>query len=420
MENIKIGYFRKISDREQSEIVSYQEYNDKSAAEKESLRKASESGRVRLYCACCAENELELMITKNWVIRVKSNGMQDLHKASCPKSEKYASYIVENESGVRFSEENGLCFNIAIPSGNKGSSGPTTSTPSEPDPNRKRAALLSMVSIINKFAWEKQTYSIKKSIAEANRQNEAPSWNYKDIYNFIRLFFGVTNEIAIQNGKKRFMLHDICYRSDIFFQAPYTDKFFIYAVIDKVSPVEMSRKYQYITLQMPSQLSSKKATVRVSTEQYIKMIGDFEEDTDLKGMILSGYVRHDEPYPGQKTPGDWITLLKGCIFRISSNGLYAETEYVSSLIDALAAERILFKRPYHALEYYGSLIPTIIIERLREKDIIIDVCTSTRDYNNKKAHFVENNPEFDVILVTEDTPIEAVIANLKKNKIWEK
>lgn len=415
MENIKIGYFRKISNREQSEIISYQEYNDKSTAEKESLRQASESGRVHLYCACCAENKLELMITKNWVIRVKSNGMQDLHKNSCPKSEKYASYIIENESGVRFSEENGLCFNVAIPSGNTGSSGPTTSTPSEPDPNKKRAALLSMVSTINKFAWEKQTYSIKKNIAEANRQNIAPSWKYKDIYNFNRLFFGVTNEIAIRNGKNRFMLHDICYRSDIFFQSPYTAKFFIYAVIDKVSPVEMSRKYQYITLQMPSQLSSKKATVRVLTEQYIKMTKDFEENTNLKGMILSGYVRHDGPFPGQKTAGDWITLLKGCIFRISSNGLYAETEYVSSLIDALAAEEILFKRPYHALEYYGSLIPTIVIERLREKDIIIDVCTSTRDYNQKKTNYAENNPEFDVILVTEDMPVEEIIAILHNN-----
>ena len=412
MENIKIGYFRKVYHDGSWDLTSYLEYNNKSDDEKDHLREETESGRVRLYCACSAENDLELMITKNRVIRVKNNGKQDLHKNSCPKSEKYASYIVENETGIRI-DDNNLCFNVAIPSGNTSGGTTTTSTTSEPDPSKKRAALLLMVSTINNYAWEKQTFSIKKQIAEANKQNMAPSWEYKDTYHFNRLFFGVTNEIAIQNGKKRFMLHEICYRSDIFFQAPYTSRFFIYAIIDRVSPVEKSKKYQYITLKMASQFSPQRATVRVLTEQYLKMTEDFDEKTDLRGMILSGYVRHDNPFPGQQKPGDWITLLKGCIFRTSSNGLYAESEYVSYLIDALAGEHILFKRPYHALEYYGSLIPTILVERLRGKDIIIDVCNSTRDYKNKKTNLVENNPEFEVILATEETPITQIIDELR-------
>ena len=79
----------------------------------------------------------------------------------------------------------------------------------------------------------------------------------------------------------------------------------------------------------------------------------------------------------------------------------------------MAAEKILFKRPYHALEYYGSLIPTVLVERLRGKDIIIDVCNSTRDYNNKKTNLVENNPEFEVILATEETPITQIIDELR-------
>ena len=322
MENIKIGYFRRVYHDQTLDLTSYIEYNNKSDAEKEQLREETESGRVRLFCACSKENDLELMITKKWVIRVKNNGKQDLHKNSCPKSEKYASYIVENERGIRI-DDNNLCFNVAIPSGNTSGDTTTTSTTSVPDPGKKRAALLMMVSTINKYAWEKQTFSIKKKIAEANKQNTAPSWEYKDPYHFNRLFFGVTNEIAIQNGKKRFMLHEICYRSDIFFQAPYTSRFFIYALIEKVAPVEKSRKYQYITLKMASQFSAQRATVRVLTEQYLKMTEDI--NTELKGMILSGYVRHDNPFPGQQKPGDWITLLKGCIFKISSNGLYAES-----------------------------------------------------------------------------------------------
>ena len=106
MENIKIGYFRRVYHDQTLDLTSYIEYNNKSDAEKEQLREETESGRVRLFCACSKENDLELMITKKWVIRVKNNGKQDLHKNSCPKSEKYASYIVENERGLRIDDNN--------------------------------------------------------------------------------------------------------------------------------------------------------------------------------------------------------------------------------------------------------------------------------------------------------------------------
>lgn len=408
---VKTGYFRITGMYETT--MSYKEFYDRGHDYISYLKDLQDRGAIQLFCACQPENTLELNITKNHVIRVKNNLQQDQHLQSCPKSERYAAWIAENESGVRSNEDERICFNITIPSGIKssGSSSSTSSSSSRTgDPQKKRTNLLMMARIVNCVAWEKQTYSIYKQIGNAHREKRICQWTYKSLEEFNRLFFGVSNEIYLQNKGEIFPLHDICYRSDIFHKADYRSKFFMYAVIDKVSEIKKERKYQYVTVLMPSKKSSKKATVRILTEDFMKIITDINFDSPTH-KILTGYIRHDTFSDVAGVTSDWITLLKGAIISVSSLGLFLEHDLEASLIDILCKNKIIFSRPYHALENYRNEMPTVLIERRNAKNIIIDVCKTKKEYITK-TEYIENNPEYDIILLSNDYMAEDALEKL--------
>lgn len=408
---IKTGYFRITGDY--NITMSYKELYDRGKDYINFLKNLQDSGRIQLFCACQPENTLELTITKAMVLRVKNNGQQDLHLQSCPKSEKYSAWIIENESGVRSTEDERICFNISIPTGIKSSGGSSGGSSDGPgDPMRKRTNLPMMARTVNCIAWEKQTYSVRKAIGTARKEKRRPDWNYKDLDAFNRLFFGVSNEIYLQNKGNIFPLHDVCYRTDTFYQSDFKGRFFMYATIDKISEIKEERKYQYITVQMPSNKSNKKATVRVLTEDFNSLIEDVDFSLSVK-YILTGWIRHDV-FPGTEgQTSEWITLLKGSIIPVTKHGLCLDNVCEESLIDALCNEHIVFTKPYHKLENYGSETPTVMIERLNGKNIIVDVCTSSQMFNQRSA-FASNNPEYEVILLHgDDYDADMVVYTIK-------
>ena len=372
---VKPGYMRCIGNT--VSYISFKEFNDYDKEYVESLKTAQESNQLQFFCACCPENTLPLNITSNGVMRVKNNGQQELHMESCPKSTHYNTWIQENLKGAKLDETNNkMIFHISLPGVIKSKSTSTSSSSSEsskaPDSKMK---LLEMARTLNSIAWEKQTFSKKKEIAIANKEKRTADWSYKSSQDFIRLIYGISNDILIQVGSQIGSLHDICYRKDDFFSCTdFRKRFFIYAEIDKLSPYKPERKYQYITLKAPSNKSPSKLPIRVHTEDYDKLFMHVDMDADTNTTLaLAGYINHSIFTGTDKTVNEWATLLKGVVFYTSKNGLFAETPYTAQLIDTLCEKKILFKKPYVPLENYYNTMPTLQIERLRNKDILIDI-----------------------------------------------
>lgn len=403
---VKVGYVRIIHSMGNIDYISYNELASYDAAGINALRSKLSNNSINMVCACCAEDTLELSITAANVIRVKSNGLHELHAESCPKSISYSNWVKENSSGIMQDEDGLLTFNISIPSANKSTSGTTQSRQSEPKSDREvnhRTPLLDMVKTINAVAWERQTYSKKKEISLAHKRGEKASWSYKSNEEFIRLIFGIANDIQIVVGKKIDKLSSICYKAKEFYNDEEKRRWFIYVEIEKISPVKLERKYQYVTVKMPSNQSNKKAVIRVKTEDYKVMFENLDEEEGTHRM-LAGYVylvRHNY----ESTVSEWITLLKGIAFYTSRNGLYAYSKYEANIINQLCEEKVLFKKPYQPIENYGSEIPFLLLERLNNKNRIIDVCYSEKELESKTV-YAENNKEYECNILENGAPID--------------
>lgn len=409
----KIGYFSVIRQDGSRSYLSYAEFYDKGPEFAQFLRGSG----YRLCCACVDDYvELALNITKNGVIRVADNGRQDEHAEGCPKSVHYKKWLLEHANGVVTNDTNQLCFKISIPSGEKSeSTSEGSSSSAKTAPENKRAGILDMIGRVNCLAWQKQTYSIKKQIAEANRAGEKPTWKYKSLEDFNRLFFGVSNEVNLIWRQETFTLYDIAYRRDAFYQADYQKKFFIYALLEKISPYKEDRKYQYLTVHMPSEKSANKAVVRVLTEDFGRLLKDYNDSfeagtLDDHNLILTGYVRHDS-FKTEDGIQNWITLIKGVFLEVSENGLYCAHPAEREIMDALCERRILFKKPVLPLPGYGGNIPTILIEQKGDKkDIIIDICKSSQEYA-KKALLLDGS-QYLVSLYRKDADPEDILIDL--------
>ncbi|MBQ7067153.1 MAG: hypothetical protein IJN92_10080 [Lachnospiraceae bacterium] len=350
------------------------------------------------------------MITANNVIRVKNNKLQDEHMKSCPKSVHYEKWVAGNKKGTKSDEDGNIMFNIVLPSVIKSNSSGSSSSASAGDKENTehRTSLQDMVIKLNAIAWEKQTFSKKKEIALANREKRPQTWEYKSNHDFIRLIFGISNDIGIKVGNHFGKLADICYRRDVFYQCEdFRQRFFMYATIDKISEYKEERKYQYITVNMPSDKSKNKATIRIPTVIFDVMIQGKEDIMEGTHRILAGYVHRSMFKNEDGTVTDWITMLKGVILYTAENGLYAEDGYTANLINRLCEKRVIFKRPYQPLENFGDTIPAVMIERLRSKHILIDTAASTREYN-KKLNWSLDNPEYDCIILKPEDDIDIV------------
>ena len=394
---LKIGYFRSVK-RDTGEVsyVSYKEYLSWMDEYKLQLKEMADKGQVLLYCACCQEDELELSITSNLVVRVKNNKKQAMHMDSCPKSVFYSHWNDTAENGIRNDEDEGIVFNIALPSVQKSKS----SSSSSGDAKDHRTGILDMVKTLNMLTWEKQTYSKKKEIREANKARLPQTWVYKDVDAINRLLFGVSNQVYARCRGEVVPFINLCYKKDLFYACTdWRMQWFVYAVIEKIGEIKKERKYQYITVRMPSLQSTKKAVIRVETEQYLKMIEGFGEEKEGMHRILAGYICRKSFKGDDGSVNEWMNLLKGIILYVSDNGLYVENEHVAAVANYMSEKRILFKRPYFPLENYGSETPTFLLERLHAKNIIVDV-VSEKLYE-KRSIYCEDNEEYDCILLKE-------------------
>lgn len=414
---VKVGCFRITYQNGKETFVPYNEFYERDNNYRQKLKTAADNEEIKLSCACQDCTELELTITKNHVIRVKTNNNQTQHTPSCPKSEVYTEWAANHKDGLLSIGEDGrLCFRISVPSGIKteGGSGSSSSSESKGNSAKQRANVIDLVMNVNYYAWLKQTYSIKKQIKDARVQGNKPEWQYKSFEDFTRLFFGVTGDIDIYWQQALMPLKNICYRTDTFFQSDYRYKYLVYAQIDKLSEYKEKRKYQYITLRMRGDKSPNKATVRVQTENF--SLEDFESLNGLirsnKRIILTGYARHDS-FLDKNTneTSNWITMLNFACLETSENGLILRHEYEKELVDELCKRRILFKKSLLPLENYGGFTPTAIIEQQNGKDIIIDVCQTGQEYT-KRQQYTENNPEYEILLYKKNENVDNVVDDL--------
>ena len=447
---VKTGYFHIRG--EINSLMTYQEYYERGIDFRERLYKMQQAGRITFCCACISDDSLPLNISKNYVLRVASNKQQELHAESCPKSMHYPEWVAKHNDKGRLHDENNegmLCFNVCFPTGknislddeieeaekdvclenNEKDEGLSNELddncespiaceePDNEDPAESnslgRASITGMTKTINMYTWLRQTYSIKKSISDAHKHGLPPSWDYKSIDDFNRHFFGVSNDVGLQHGKEQLTLHDICYQKDKFYKSDYRSRYFMYAVVEEFPrEVHQDWKYQYVKVRMPSELGASKAVVRIETQMYSKMLDIVNRtEADSFPFILTGYVRHDAFNGRDGKLSQWITLLKGVFLRVTNHGLYTESEYTGKVLDLLADNHILYYRPTEAVENFGEYHATAIIGRLKSKDILIDVAKNTREYN-AKTRFIEGNPEFDVVLIKKDTPLDEVATML--------
>lgn len=386
---VKTGYMRVVG--KQVNYLSFKEFLSYDRPVALRMRERVKNGELSLFCACSPENNLELSITETGIVRVKNNKLQELHQHSCPKSIHYHTWVNTSKKGMfQVGEDGQIIFNITLPSVIKSESCSSSSTSSSKSTS-VHTSLLEMISSLNAIAWEKQTFSKKKAISLAKRNNVPVDWFYKTSDEFIRLIFGVSNDIFVKNGESVIPFYELCYRKDVYYaNTDFRQRFFIYAEIVKESPYVEERKYQYITLKMYSDKGSR-SVVRILTEHYLPM---FEEHpvTDNTVRVLAGYINRS-----LFQDNDWMTLLKGFVIYTSLNGLYAENDYVAAVFNYLSEKKLIFKRCYQPIEAYGGNIPTLIIERLHGKDILVDF-VATKQMRSKRYSISKNQNEYDVFI----------------------
>ncbi len=404
---IKIGSFR-ILTKEKETYMRYSELYDMDPEFIARLKSENENGGAKLYCACRDDNALELHITSKNVIRVANNLLQEQHAQSCPKSELYPRYLKENEDGILQPKENAntLVFDITIPTGIKAERNGNGSSSSSNSEKKKRAEVVFLAMKVNCFSWLKQNYSIRKHIRVARAKNEPYQWQYKSLDDFVRLFFGVTNDIILNYRKDTFSLSEICYKRNMFLKADYKKKFFLYAKIIKVSPYKEDRKYQYITVNTSSEQKPIRTPIRILTEDFDE-IKNKVKDYEKRNIFLAAYVRHDR-YSSEEETTDWITAIKAGVFEVATNGLYVRHHNEVALYDMMCKAHILFYRPIYPVENYGFEIPTAIIPQYGSKDILIDLCKSDAEMETR-SKFAKNNPEFAVCIFKKDTKPKEII-----------
>lgn len=415
---IKIGSFRICYQNGKVQYVPYAEFYERGKEYRQQLKAAADNKEIELYCACNAENTLPLIITQNLVIRVASNKGQENHLESCPKSEVYETWAAEHKDGLlEIGEDGKLCFNISVPSGlpSQGGSSGSSSSGSDASGAKQRANTADLVTSVCSYAWQKQTYSIKKNIKTCRAEGRKPDWDYKNFDDFMRLFFGVTADIDVYWQQSYHSLKDLCYRSDVFLQSDYRMKYLVCAKIEKLSEWKDERKYQYITLRMRGPKSANKATVRILTEKTSQE--DFEALNELveggeRNLILAGYARHDT-FQNKETGevSDWITMLNFVCLETAANGLILRHPFEREILDTLCQRRILFKKALLPLPSYGFNLPTAIIEQMHGKDILIDICATGQEYS-KKEPLAKDNPEFEVLLYKKKTDVNRIMDDI--------
>lgn len=403
---VKVGYFRKVAkvgEDYKTSYISYKEFYSLFGEEaKEDLRRSVEMQQCKLFCACCRENNLELSITSNYVVRVKENKQQDEHLDSCPKSKLYEHWNDLAQNGVKVTEDERLVFNISLPNVVKSasSSSSSSSSSSVSDGANKRTNIFECVSALNKLAWERQTYSVKKKIHLANVDGEPQTWEYKNIDDFNKLIFGVSNDVFVRVRGEVLPFINLCYRKDLYYASDdWRRQWFFYAVVEKITPVKQERKYQYVTVRMSSD-KGPKSVIRIETDIFNKIFADYMEDRDGTHRILTGYICRKSFRNDDGTCSEWMHFLKGCVVLVSRNGLICESELEATIANYMCENHIVFKKPQFPIENYGGDIPTFMIDRYNRKTLILDI-PMTDKILAKRQLYKTDNEEFDIEFLDE-------------------
>lgn len=407
---IKIGYAMLRDPKGQESYIAFKELSFWEENQIVSLKESLQTGEYELYCACSPENDIPLSITANNVIRVKNNLQQDKHRESCPKSIRYAAWLKENKTCTEVAGEDGnkVVFQITLPGVGTGSSSSGSSS-SENSKSQPKMTLYNMVKNLNAMAWEKQTYSLKKKIREARKEGRSAELAYKDIKAFSQLIYGVSHDIYIMSRNNTYPLTDLYYRPKEFFACDdFKKRFFVYAQLDEIKEYRAERKYQYLVLRMPGNMSPYKTSVRITTDQFQKIF-DTENlpDPQKEVIMAAGWMNHSVYLKEDGTKNEWANLLQAAIFRVSEQGLFAESRYEANLINRMCKEPIIFKKPYEPIENYGSVCPSLMIENRKGKNIIIDILNEK--IYQKRLPWANENEEFSCILVKEEDDIEKII-----------
>ncbi len=403
----KPGYFR--IEGKYSALVSFEDLSSMSNEERQRLRDQEGRGELRFYCACNENERLQLHMTRDLYMRVAHNGQQDKHRDACPKSTVYEQRAREFLGGVEIEEgmdrDTGV-YHLSLPplyDYEQSSSG--NGKPRGASPRDKKIAIDLFTRSLIRLAWQKQQYSIKKKIREALREQKKPQWEYKNLSEFLRLLFGNCNDVMVQIEREYSKFYDYCYKPSVFYKTANDYRFFICARIIEVKEYKAERKYQYVVLEMPSNRSHDKATVRIPTKQFDKHLRErLDETIEGTEKLLCGWVYHAY-YPSPEGDSDWISFIRGAVIPVTSCGMYADTKEESALITELCKRHVLFIRPELPLLSYGGNIPTVLIEKRDGKDILIDIVKSTKAYE-ERLKYVENNPQYEIFLYKKKDDID--------------
>lgn len=409
---IKIGSFRIVSQRSES-YMTYDEFRGMDEEGRLRLKEKADSGQVELFCACRAGNENPLMITSLGVIRVSANCRQQDHAESCPKSEGYAGWAAQARKGIAplgtapDGDGGRLCFNFSLPPifPSRSSSSSSSSGTGTGKPREKKVALLELVTSVNRIAWLNQTYSVKKKISQARKEGRKSDWEYKSLDEFNRLFFGTCNDVFVRVSGQTVPLYSLCYRADRYAecQSPSV-QFFIYAVVEKVSPFKSSRKYQYVTVRMRNTDGGEKTVIRILTEDFEELFG--KGDGGIR--VLSGFIRKISYSREDGGSDDWATLVRGVVIHVTANGLWYENDTAGAVLEELTRRKVVFWRPWLPLENFGTETPTVQIGRWRDKDLLID-CPDPA-IADAHARYGRENEEYEVRIIREGEDVAAALS----------
>ena len=76
----------------------------------------------------------------------------------------------------------------------------------------------------------------------------------------------------------------------------------------------------------------------------------------------------------------------------------------------MCKRHILFHKPVFPLESYGNQIPTLIIERKGEKDLLVDIAKNQTDYDEKMQ--IEEREEYEHLIFEKSTESKDILEQI--------
>lgn len=422
-----------------SSAVGYHDFPGWLDITKKRIYDEFKAGRIGLFCDCSEKNELPLMITKDFVIRVAENGRQDAHKEYCPKSESYALWSLRNGKGGVALDNGGMFLQVAIPAlfpkkekpeeeydslveeeedeGEYVSSEEESSVNDSDDKNQKmieekekqedkihKSSLQKMIYYLSCMSFERQGWSIKKKMRESKENGTQLETRYKNSEDFRKLMFGVSNDIVLNIRSQNIAFGDVLYRKDTFYdESTAIGPYLIYAEVTKIN-YKKDRKYQYVTVKMSGKIKgtdSYRTTIRIYDKVFNKIFcpseklnylqnvtADYAEMVQIDGVTiyLTGWVRRDV-WNQNGEYSVWCTMIKGTLtFAEATCGLYVESKFEAAVIGGLVRRNVLFECPYLPLVLHNTngedvtIDVNIVMKRYRRKSLAVVLVSSKRKY----------------------------------------